>query len=157
MLTHRHDVALLKTSTKVPQNQVIRMCTEPPRESTLLATCGMGRIFRSRSNHRRAPVLQELYLQQRPPACWEYDDPEMILTQRLGRDLSGNICHGDSGSPLYTIDVNEFGFTGPNCVYGVASHTGTNLYDFWFDCNGGSYFASVPFYYEWIWETMQLN
>ena len=67
----------------------------------------------------------------------------------------GNICSGDDGSPLYKV---QCGSMKPECLYGVASYyrsfnlTSINNY-----CNGGSYFASIPFVAEWLNEKLMLE
>ena len=59
----------------------------------------------------------------------------------------GGACFGDSGSPLFTLDENQQ----PTCVYGVVSF-GSLI------CKGTrSFFTRVPFYAEWIDETIKEN
>ena len=60
----------------------------------------------------------------------------------------GNICFMDDGSPLYIL---QCGTMEPLCLYGVAStyrsYFKSNRDNY---CNGGSYFASVVYFDEWI-------
>ena len=62
-------------------------------------------------------------------------------------------CFFDDGSPLYTF---KCGTLEADCVYGVANFVarkrGSSEH-----CNGGSFFASVPFFFTWLTDTMWEN
>ncbi|XP_075255365.1 uncharacterized protein LOC142348086 [Convolutriloba macropyga] len=67
----------------------------------------------------------------------------------------GNICSMDEGGPLYKINCSS---RRPMCLYGIATyHKGMNIDSGDVVCNGGSYFASVTFYRDWITTTIIFN
>ena len=72
-----------------------------------------------------------------------------------------HLCEGDSGSPLYekacTFARKPLKV---ECLMGVASYYHSDKSDQDFnrpnnDCNSGSYFTSIPYFYEWIAKTIE--
>ena len=69
---------------------------------------------------------------------------------------SGNICKWDDGNPLFMMKCGTFE---PECLYGVASFSKVDVNKANGDkiCNGGSYFAKIHSWRDWIVLTMLFN
>ena len=103
--------------------------------------------------HNYSENLREIFLRERPATCLNPCPNDVICTKPFYGHTNDNIFHGDSGGPLYVIG--DFPDPEPICVYGVTSYIGkfsvpyfgTQILDYF---TGGSFFSSVPFFYEWI-------
>ena len=153
-----NDVGLVKiVNFRFPQNSTIDTCSNPVQYCTVLGTCGMGQVLHTATSF--SPYLKEILLYEKEPGCIINRCPkDVICTRRMSSRRIDNVHHGDSGGPLYAIG--EFPNAEPICVYGIASYTGKlylnvygeSLINIYF---GGSYFASVPYFYDWIWEAIE--
>ena len=62
-----------------------------------------------------------------------------------------SICRYDDGSPLYAF---KCGTTEPQCLHGVASYERARVGTPSNECTGGSFFANVPKFYQWMADLM---
>ena len=155
-----NDVGLVKIDNfKFPENLTIDTCSNALNYCTVLGTCGMGRVLHTPESF--SPYLKEILLYEKEPSCIINRCPkDVICTRRMSPKRIDNVYHGDSGGPLYAIG--EFPNAEPVCVYGIASYTGKfyldafgeRLIDIYF---GGSYFANVPYFYDWIWGVIETH
>ncbi|XP_075255909.1 uncharacterized protein LOC142348436 [Convolutriloba macropyga] len=68
-----------------------------------------------------------------------------------------NLCYFDDGSPLYTALTCQGEVSREHCLYGVSSYfkkEGVNPNE---TCNGGSFFTRALLFYDWIYNTIELN
>ena len=148
-----NDVALLKLERRAPRNsEVLPLCTKDYTQSrSPLKLAGMGRIYQGSRTAKPNPrdlELQEVELTETTdcPKLWESHAPvaEMEVCM-LGNNKSG--CYGDSGGPLFPVDKDDKAM----CLYGTVSY-GSKF------CTGGvSIFMRVPYFLEWIENTIRLN
>ncbi|XP_075257525.1 uncharacterized protein LOC142349683 isoform X1 [Convolutriloba macropyga] len=154
-----YDVALIRVHNfTFPDESILEPCPYYFEDTCMvLATCGMGKIVpRHRGPeyfHNYSENLREIFLRERPATCLNPCPNDVICTKPFYGHTNDNIFHGDSGGPLYIIG--DFPDPEPICVYGVTSYIGkfslpyfgTQILDYF---TGGSFFSSVPFFYEWI-------
>ena len=149
-----NDVALLKLQHKVPKtSKMLPLCRKDYGNSTLrLKLAGMGMIYQGKP-HTGKPNPKDLELQEvelsetsQCPKLWEGHTPvsEMEVCV-LGNNKSA--CYGDSGGALFPVDGEDEAM----CVYGVSSYASES-------CIGGvTIFMRVPYFLEWIENTIRLN
>ncbi|XP_063729555.1 chymotrypsin-like elastase family member 2A isoform X2 [Symsagittifera roscoffensis] len=150
-----NDIALIKVSNySFEKERILSVCGGYADECTIMGACGTGRT--SHNSEALSPFLKEILLYERPPGLWDFSSdcsPDKVCTRRISRGRDDNLFHGDSGGPLYVFG--EFPDNKPICVYGVASFCGKWSVDVLgfhlFNCYyGGSYFANVPYFVNWI-------
>ena len=99
-------------------------------------------------------TLREAFFEQSPfldvTDTWNFDfcPEELICTNS---DSGSNICTFDDGSPLYKF---ECGSLKPSCLYGIASFFKSKDESSGKSCDNGSYFASIPYFHDWIVRTV---
>ncbi|XP_075255913.1 chymotrypsinogen B-like [Convolutriloba macropyga] len=176
----RNDIALLKFQRELPAlipakagERILPICRSSPdivrlgRRLFGFAGFGLHDYTQNPSaTINRLKVPREIYL---------YESRFASVSQAFGIELCRednvcvetslshgwtNICHYDIGGPLYLVEeCEEYNAV---CVYGVASFF-RNLSSYNVDehqrqiCNGGSYFASVVHFQDWIIQTIANN
>ena len=149
------DLALLKTVEPIrdARNKIIPLCTQVSPESEhhyrMYGAAGMGSTSTSVNLYQLSVVLHETFFflsKYKTNSEHEMCRADNVCTRP--RFIEGSICHMDQGGPLYKFHC---GSLVPECLYGVASYWMTNPeLNSNETCNGGSYFASVPVFYNWI-------
>ncbi|XP_075263686.1 uncharacterized protein LOC142355374, partial [Convolutriloba macropyga] len=159
-LKPKHNLALLKTKRSFPDEYHIKICPEQPELGTILGTCGLGST--SIGSQETATTLREAYFIESVFESTLAEDeqscrPDTICTE----DVSGygaNLCWGDIGNPLYTINC---GTGQPVCLLGVASYIPWQLnssIDSTKDksiCSSGGVFTRVSLYSDWMSQIMR--
>ncbi|XP_063717859.1 mast cell protease 1A-like [Symsagittifera roscoffensis] len=146
-----NNLALLKLETPLPYAYTIPLCYGRQPDCALLGAAGMGQISVVYPN-MEPDSLREIKLTETRGHIFNRCPQNTICTKRTTEDA--NLCKGDEGAPLYSF--HEEVSNHPKCLYGVAISFGRTKYSRLM-CNGGSFFARVPFYYGWIRQTMQDN
>ncbi|XP_075239648.1 uncharacterized protein LOC142335167 isoform X1 [Convolutriloba macropyga] len=149
----RDDIAMVRLYHPIEQSsRILRLCKElvpylPVRQR--LGTCGRGTV--SQKLFILPDFLQETFFYQSTmisdsnPFNFKWCRADNICVDGAIRNTS--ICHYDDGAPLYTF---KCGTKIPDCLYGVASYSRSKVFPVDEFCNGGSFFASVPFFYKWM-------
>ena len=154
LTSSKSDVGLIKVYHNFSEDSILPLCGNYVSHCSIMGACGTGMADRRREE--MSGGLKEILLFERPPGCLNCISPcppDTVCTRRVNRFRADNLYHGDSGGPLYVFG--EFPENKPICLYGVASYCGKWIIDIHgfqlVNCYyGGSYFASVPFHYNWI-------
>ncbi|XP_075240060.1 myeloblastin-like [Convolutriloba macropyga] len=153
-----NDIALLKMTAPLSGRvHVLPLCSEWLSPADKLATCGMGTTTGTGKSFEIPEQLQEanfnlaLYFFDELSSLTQCRDDNVCVYDNI---QYSNICYMDDGGPLYTFWC---GTHQPECLYGVASYSLAKQKAPSARCNYGSFFASVPYLYEWIVETVTLN
>ncbi|XP_075258780.1 coagulation factor XII-like [Convolutriloba macropyga] len=107
----------------------------------------MGAV--NRTTWEGADVLQELkvdsFSQEKCPSNMSDADGSIgsVFCVMASNDVAGDVCAGDSGSPLYPLDADEE----PICLYGIVSYG-------WHNCTFFSAHTRIPFFLDWIQSNM---
>ncbi|XP_075240214.1 uncharacterized protein LOC142335561 [Convolutriloba macropyga] len=156
----KNDVSLLKVERSFREDYAINLCHyEETCHPVLLGAVGMGATKSGSGLKMLASIpdkLQEVVFHQTIfDDEWNPFDIDMcpgynVCVEPMIRD--GNICTFDYGGPLYKYRLGTFL---PKCLYGVASYAMQRPDRGNEQCNGGSRFANVPYFHEWITNVMK--
>ncbi|XP_075259811.1 trypsin-7-like isoform X2 [Convolutriloba macropyga] len=153
-----YDIALLQINEQQPSDSVIRLCTETLDHGHLLHLITMGSVS---LNYGLFPSLlqQAAFFEYHNIWNTEFCPDYNICTDQV---LPGTwLCEGDSGSPLVEMFCPTQDWTGlEDCLVGVASFHEYRISESFLNtdeslCHSGNYFSSIPYFHEWIIETIE--
>ncbi|XP_075249674.1 chymotrypsinogen B-like [Convolutriloba macropyga] len=159
--TYKNDIALIKLKRRIREtDRMISLCSRLLPYTYFrhqLAVCGVGtvsrRVFLIPDHLQEMVFLESMYMSETSPYNFHWCREDMICVDAVTKGSS--ICHHDDGSPLFTF---QCGSLVPKCIYGVASFYRTKQdYEGSEKCDNGGFFASVPYMYNWITNTMRQN
>ncbi|XP_075261165.1 trypsin-like [Convolutriloba macropyga] len=154
--TPKHDIALLKLTEPVHDRAgFIRPCHAKVGSWRPLHAFGLGAtsgVTFSLPRRLKEGAFHETFLQSSDVFnvifCREFN----VCTESLF--MESNMCLWDQGGPLVSFFC---GTTVPECLYGVTSYFLTKHRGSSDACNGGSTFTSIPYFYNWIQDTIEAN
>ena len=155
-------------------SNLLPLCPNQLELGTRLGACGLGhtstivtpdRFTLIPYKLRETYFLEDAFTPGSNPFEVDNCDETLICTESMTGTSS--ICDLDYGGPLYSFKCASFT---PDCIYGVSSHAltkedsssdsgsdrswGSNFFEITPDslnkCDGGSFFTSVPQFYNWI-------
>ncbi|XP_075262783.1 uncharacterized protein LOC142354389 [Convolutriloba macropyga] len=161
-----NNLALVKLTTSIPnwKSLTLPICsydaTWEEMCETTIAACGMGSVSTQRNSTLLPVNLMETWFRQ---TMFEAVNTKEIVFCKNHTICTvpiidgGSICNMDEGGPLYKVSYGSPSTRTPVCLFGIATYHTSVSGQGGEICNGGSYFASIMYYKEWIEYTVTIN
>ena len=152
------DIALLKLIKPAAHKRVIELCTVDRDVMTMLDLLSLGAT--SVESRKTLTELHDVSFFEsvfKYASIWSLEICPEYNICALPIIPGTQLCYGDGGSPLYRPKCGNV----EKCLMGVASyshvcsngeHWGRGL-----ECSSGIYFANIPFFRQWIEQTIFYN